>query len=193
MARMSEGLLLGDIVERAALDRVTSRYVLRRGGELGLRESGGQGRHRRFDGAESVRLATCTRLVMHGTPLARAVAITHWAEEHWKQFAGVRPRPAVPFTSSVTAPWQFRLVNGRYVQLWHARRRTMKENYLGPTSDAFFDVVEHSWVTDSDVDDHLPELRWNMSMLAGVLTAESPPDSGEVVHVPRRGGKRVED
>ncbi len=114
---------------------------------------------------------------MHRVPLARAIEITRWAEEHWGRFAGVRPRPTVPYETYVGTPWRFRLINGRYVQLWHDRRRrgAMKEHYLGPSSDGFYDVVGHAWVTDCDFDSHLPELCWNMSMLAGVLAAEPPP------------------
>jgi len=114
-----DGLLVHQIVRAVNLHHRTAKYVLQRADALNIRPSTGRGEHRRFTLEESVRLALCTRLVMVGIPLARAIETTQWCEKTAKGFN--RTEKDVPYSTDLRDPWVIRILDGDYVNLCRKR------------------------------------------------------------------------
>lgn len=173
-ARVSEGLLLKDVVTRAKIDRNTARYVLQTFRKLKL-PAAEQGQHRRFNTDEAVRLALCARLIRLGLSREHAEETVDWCERRWRQAARrVEQDAAFLFDAHVANPWRICLVidgSTTYVQIRpdrDARHRADKFR-LAFEPDEFFHVPTWEKALLDDIRPDMIEARWSLTDMAREL------------------------
>lgn len=112
-------LKLGDIVERARLNRHTAQHVLKYGdADLGLPKGEDRGIHRTFSLKQARRLAIASKLVAGWVKLDGAVRAVRYCEDRVREFI---PRDGVAdelFVRPVTDPWYLHVYDERFAKLW---------------------------------------------------------------------------
>ena len=150
---------LKHVVEIASLDQRTTRYVLESAEKLKFHQVR-RGQHRRFSVDDATRLANCTRLIMFGVPLSTAQEIVLWCDHQ----VGRRQHDA-PFlyAAPVTRPWEIRVINGRYVQVWQEPKGKPTSIVWDP--DEYFDVTQERRIMLDELDASLPVVFWSVTHL----------------------------